>query len=140
MKKLEDLVAKQFEASQKITKVLEGYQEVSLDNIQVSQTTKIPVIINIDRKPRYKFSGLHEDNTIRPSLLIKFPLREYQLLGVYWIYTLHNRGMNAILADEMGLGKTIQTIALLAHLAMEKGIWGPHLVVVPTTILMNWEI
>lgn len=30
MKKLEDLVAKQFEASQKITKVLEGYQEVSL--------------------------------------------------------------------------------------------------------------
>jgi len=26
--------------------------------------------------------------------------------------------MNAILADEMGLGKTIQTIALLAHLAI----------------------
>jgi SNF2 family DNA or RNA helicase len=25
------------------------------------------------------------------------------------------------LADEMGLGKTIQTIALLAHLACEKG-------------------
>lgn len=48
--------------------------------------------------------------------------------------------MNAILADEMGLGKTIQTIALLAHLAIEKGIWGPHLIIVPTTILMNWEI
>jgi SNF2 family DNA or RNA helicase len=32
--------------------------------------------------------------------------------------TLHNRGMNCILADEMGLGKTIQTIALLAHLAI----------------------
>jgi SNF2 family DNA or RNA helicase len=48
--------------------------------------------------------------------------------------------MNCILADEMGLGKTIQTIALLAHLAIEQGIWGPHLVIVPTTILMNWEI
>ena len=54
--------------------------------------------------------------------------------------TLHNRDMNCILADEMGLGKTIQTIALLAHLAIEQGIWGPHLVIVPTTILMNWEI
>ena len=112
------MVARQFEASQKITKVLEGYQEISLDHIEVSQTTKVPVIINIDRKPKYKYAGLHEDNIIRPSLLIKFPLREYQLLGVYWIYTLHNRGLNAILADEMGLGKTIQTIALLAHLAI----------------------
>jgi E1A-binding protein p400 len=54
--------------------------------------------------------------------------------------TLHDRRMNCILADEMGLGKTIQTIALLAHLAIEQGIWGPHLVIVPTTILMNWEI
>ncbi|EGR29252.1 snf2 family n-terminal domain protein [Ichthyophthirius multifiliis] len=48
--------------------------------------------------------------------------------------------MNGILADEMGLGKTIQTIALLAHLACNKGIWGPHLIIVPTSILINWEI
>ena len=75
MKKLEDLVARQFEASQRITKVLENYEEVSLENIQVSHTTKVPVIINIDRKPKYKFAGLFEDNTIRQSLLIKFPLR-----------------------------------------------------------------
>lgn len=40
----------------------------------------------------------------------------------------------------MGLGKTIQTIALLASLACDKGIWGPHLIVVPTSILINWEI
>jgi SNF2 family DNA or RNA helicase len=59
----------------------------------------VPVIIDIQKDPSYKYIGLHEDNVIRPSLLIKFPLREYQLLGVYWISTLHNRGMNAILAD-----------------------------------------
>jgi SNF2 family DNA or RNA helicase len=47
--------------------------------------------------------------------------------------------LNVILADEMGLGKTIMTIALLAHLAAEKGIWGPHLVVVPTSVMVNWE-
>lgn len=45
-----------------------------------------------------------------------------------------------ILADEMGLGKTIQTIALLAWLACERGDWGPHLVVVPTSVMLNWEM
>ncbi|CAG0906293.1 unnamed protein product, partial [Cyprideis torosa] len=39
----------------------------------------------------------------------------------------------------MGLGKTIQTIALLAHLA-EKGNWGPHLIIVPTSVMLNWEM
>lgn len=38
-----------------------------------------------------------------------------------------------------GLGKTIQTISLLAHLASEKQNWGPHLVVVPTSVMLNWE-
>lgn len=54
--------------------------------------------------------------------------------------TLHDKKLNGILADEMGLGKTIQTIALMSALACEKGIWGPHLIVVPTTIIMNWEM
>jgi len=54
--------------------------------------------------------------------------------------TLHDKKLNGILADEMGLGKTIQTIALIASLACEKGVWGPHLIVVPTTIIMNWEM
>lgn len=34
---------------------------------------------------------------------------------------MYEKKLNGILADEMGLGKTIQTIALLAHLACEKG-------------------
>lgn len=53
---------------------------------------------------------------------------------------MHEKHLNGILADEMGLGKTIQTIALLAHLACEKGVWGPHLVVVPTSVMLNWEL
>jgi SNF2 family DNA or RNA helicase len=40
---------------------------------------------------------------------------------------------------EMGLGKTLQTISLLAYLASYKGIWGPHLVIVPTSVIINWE-
>ena len=57
---------------------------------------------------------------------------------MHWIVTLHNKKMNGILADEMGLGKTIQTIAVLANLASVKGIWGPHLIIVPSTIMVNW--
>jgi E1A-binding protein p400 len=64
--------------------------------------------------------------------LLKHTLREYQHIGLDWLVSLYTKKINGILADEMGLGKTIQTVALLAHLACEEGVWGPHLVVVPT--------
>ncbi|PIK53751.1 putative helicase domino isoform X4 [Apostichopus japonicus] len=65
---------------------------------------------------------------------------EYQHIGLDWLVTIHDKKLNGILADEMGLGKTIQTIALLAHLACDKGNWGPHLIVVPTSVMLNWEM
>ncbi|KAG2393435.1 hypothetical protein C9374_006966 [Naegleria lovaniensis] len=67
-------------------------------------------------------------------------LREYQQIGLDWLVTMHDKGLNGILADEMGLGKTIMTISLIAHLACTEKIWGPHLVVVPSSVLLNWEI
>ncbi|KAG1778072.1 hypothetical protein EV702DRAFT_1220721 [Suillus placidus] len=36
--------------------------------------------------------------------------------------------------------KTVETISLLAHLACGRGIWGPHLIIVPTSVLPNWEM
>ncbi len=72
--------------------------------------------------------------------LIKGNLREYQQIGLDWLVTMYEKRLNGILADEMGLGKTIMTISLLAHLACEKKIWGPHLIVVPTTLMLNWEV
>ncbi|KAG5346196.1 DOM Helicase, partial [Acromyrmex charruanus] len=72
--------------------------------------------------------------------LLKHSLREYQHIGLDWLVTMYERKLNGILADEMGLGKTIQTIALLAHLACEKGNWGPHLIIVPTSVMLNWEM
>ena len=60
----------------------------------------------------------------------------YQRAGIQF-----SLGKDAVLiGDEMGLGKTIQTIAMLASLCCYKGIWGPHLIVVPTTIIINWEM
>ncbi|KAK3723275.1 swr1 complex component [Vermiconidia calcicola] len=70
--------------------------------------------------------------------LLRGTLRSYQHAGLDWLASLYRNGTNGILADEMGLGKTIQTIALLAHLAEEHEVWDPHLVIVPTSVILNW--
>jgi helicase SWR1 len=72
--------------------------------------------------------------------LLRGTLREYQHYGLDWLAGLYANNTNGILADEMGLGKTIQTIALLAHLACDHHVWGPHLVIVPTSVMLNWEM
>lgn len=72
--------------------------------------------------------------------LLRGTLREYQHDGLDWLANLYESDTNGILADEMGLGKTIQTISLLAYLAVRREIWGPHLVVVPTSVMLNWEM
>ncbi|WBW73395.1 SNF2 family ATP-dependent chromatin remodeller Swr1 [Schizosaccharomyces osmophilus] len=79
-------------------------------------------------------------NKVEIPFLFRGFLREYQQFGLEWLTALHESNTNGILADEMGLGKTIQTIALLAHLACEKENWGPHLIIVPTSVMLNWEM
>uniref|UniRef100_A0A4W6FKY0 E1A binding protein p400 n=1 Tax=Lates calcarifer TaxID=8187 RepID=A0A4W6FKY0_LATCA len=72
--------------------------------------------------------------------LLHGSLREYQQIGVDWLVNLHKKHLNGILADETGLGKTVQTVAYMAHLAGQEGIWGPHLIVVRTCKLLSWEV
>ncbi|KAL1958865.1 hypothetical protein VTO42DRAFT_3702 [Malbranchea cinnamomea] len=91
------------------------------------------------------YSSVEGKNTSLPLKtpiphLLRGTLREYQHYGLDWLAGLYASNINGILADEMGLGKTIQTIALLAHLAVEHQVWGPHLVVVPTSVMLNWEM
>ncbi|KAI1841119.1 hypothetical protein JX266_012654 [Neoarthrinium moseri] len=81
----------------------------------------------------------HGPKTEVPFLL-RGTLREYQHYGLDWLAGLYQNNTNGILADEMGLGKTIQTISLLAHLACHHEVWGPHLVIVPTSVMLNWEM
>ena len=80
------------------------------------------------------------EGKFKPPFILKGSLREYQLVGLQWLAALRQKSLNGILADEMGLGKTIQTIALLADLACNHGYWGPHLIVVPTSVMLNWEM
>jgi superfamily II DNA or RNA helicase len=62
-------------------------------------------------------------------------LRPYQQDGIVWLARLARWGAGACLADDMGLGKTLQTLGLLLIRAPE----GPALVVVPTSLVDNWQ-
>ncbi|CAL5356520.1 unnamed protein product [Camellia sinensis] len=77
-------------------------------------------------------------SSVQTPELFKGSLKGYQLKGLQWLVNCYEQGLNGILADEMGLGKTIQAMAFLAHLAEEKNIWGPFLVVAPASVLNNW--
>lgn len=75
---------------------------------------------------------------------LRATLRNYQCEGYNWLAFLYEHRFGACLADDMGLGKTIQAIALMAGLS--EGLVGsesprevPHLVVVPPSLIFNWE-
>lgn len=70
---------------------------------------------------------------------LKVEMRDYQKLGLSWLQFLSQHHLGGILADDMGLGKTLQ---VLAHILTEKNskrLATPCLIVVPTTLLSNWQ-
>jgi superfamily II DNA or RNA helicase len=67
-------------------------------------------------------------------------LRPYQVLGFNWLRTLKDLGLNGILADDMGLGKSVQVLALIRSLNDEGLLNRPVLLIVPKTLIFNWEL
>ncbi len=65
-------------------------------------------------------------------------LRDYQKEGLNWLNFLDEFGFGGCLADDMGLGKTIQIIAFILS-QRNKNIKNTNLIVVPTSLIFNWE-
>lgn len=87
-------------------------------------------------------SMLSDDTQFRlgaalPSALVS-KLFGYQRTGLRWLLELHAANTGGVLADEMGLGKTVQIVSLLGALHHAGVSYGPHLVVVPLTVLGHW--
>lgn len=109
---IDDLFEKEILSEEAVLK-LEDYQE-KLANFQSITTTKVPKKLNAT-------------------------LRDYQKEGLNWLNFLDEFGFGGCLADDMGLGKTIQMIAYILH-QLEKGRKDANLVIVPTSLLFNWQL
>ena len=75
---------------------------------------------------------------LAPPTWFQGTLRPYQALFLGWARRLADRGLSGILADDMGLGKTVQVLALLS-LRHQETPKHPSLVVMPSSLLFNWE-
>ena len=74
-----------------------------------------------------------------PPPQLQAVLRPYQRIGYGWLRAISDTGFGGALADDMGLGKTVQALALLAYRHLEAGSDRPSLLVVPTSLLGNWQ-
>ncbi len=70
---------------------------------------------------------------------ITVELRPYQREGLRWLNALAAAGVGGVLADDMGLGKTLQLITHLLALKQSGALEQPALVVVPTSLIPNWQ-
>lgn len=80
-----------------------------------------------------------EDEVPLPAGL-QATLRPYQQRGYAWLWRNVRLGLGSVIADDMGLGKTLQVLALLLRLKQDGALReGRALVIVPTSLLTNWQ-
>jgi SNF2 family DNA or RNA helicase len=94
--------------------------------------------ISIDKK----LEALRNFETIDDVALpenFKGELRPYQKAGYNWMLFLNKFKFGGCLADDMGLGKTVQTLAMLQY-QKENGAQSASLLIMPTSLLYNWEM
>ena len=105
------------------------------DILQAKLTGEAEFDIDLDNF----FEEIFRTKSITPPQSLKANLREYQQRGFEWNINNLLNGFGTILADDMGLGKTIQAITTLLYLKENAYIKKRIVIVVPTTLLSNWE-
>ncbi|MBX0326908.1 DEAD/DEAH box helicase [Oscillochloris sp. ZM17-4] len=66
-------------------------------------------------------------------------LRPYQKAAYDWLHFLHSYGFGGCLADDMGMGKTVVALAFLQSLREQRPDGPASLIVMPRSLLFNWE-
>ena len=89
------------------------------------------------QKKRQRLANFTEITNTEVPDDINAELRGYQKEGLNWLNFLDEMGWGGILADDMGLGKTLQILTFLQHVLNKDET--PNIIVVPTTLLFNWE-
>lgn len=112
------------------------YRAIYLDSLK---NTKYNIIKTDNLFDNFidKFYKFKDINLTLPKDELKI-LRDYQVTGVKWLYTIAKTGFGGILADEMGLGKTIQVIYYIKQMLKDNEN-NKFLIVVPTSLAYNWD-
>ena len=116
----------------KISKLRFSVIDELFDNID---DAKIIEELAIKRKKLEAFTKITKTRIPKE---MKANLRPYQKEGYNWLNFLEEMKWGGILADDMGLGKTLQILTFLQKVVKKNKT--PNLIVVPTTLLFNWQI
>ncbi|QNL50959.1 DEAD/DEAH box helicase [Olivibacter sp. SDN3] len=88
---------------------------------------------------RKKLQAFDKIQPIAKPEQVKAILRPYQEIGFSWMGFLHEFGWGGILADDMGLGKTLQVLTLLEYSYELDSTAPASLIVLPNSLLFNWQ-
>ncbi len=126
---------------QAIDKMLAGRGKdlkiAAMNGMQLSALEEMGAQVKADEQFRQLTERIKEAGQMQFDVPtnIHAELRPYQLVGYQWMSRLAHWGAGACLADDMGLGKTLQAITLM----QSRAALGPQLVVMPTSLLHNWQ-
>ncbi len=96
--------------------------------------------ISLSDTAKQLINDLLQSDRIATPAELNATLRPYQERGYQWLYNNSKVGFGSIIADDMGLGKTLQVISLLLQFKNEGRLNKKKaLVVVPTTLITNWQ-
>ena len=165
-KTLAELLAKEYGPSNEVLGTEKGVKSEKIDKLDHNKLKKLQILIDqskafsqiissslVQQKTEEEKTDDDEhkakrqkietspklDTYKQPKSLVNVTLKPHQTIGMNWLISLYENGLNGILADEMGLGKTVQTISLLCFL-LEQGIQGPFIIVAPLSVVSNWTL
>ncbi len=108
--------------------ILEHYRELISD----------PKLLKELDDKKEKLLNFQQIKKIKLPPNVQATLRPYQEEGFRWLNFLDEFGWGGCLADDMGLGKTLQMLTFL-QAQKNKRPNGFHLVVMPKTLIFNWQ-
>ena len=113
-----------------------AFQASALDDISEEITNNENIIKFQNKIASLKNAKEFTDDKAPKNL--KADLRDYQLQGYNWLNYLQSINWGGCLADDMGLGKTLQMLAFIQN-QVNKNKKFCALVVMPTSLIFNWE-
>ncbi|MBK8229176.1 MAG: DEAD/DEAH box helicase [Candidatus Eisenbacteria bacterium] len=113
-------------------------RQVGILDALLSALPEVPTDARFE-KARARLRAFERIAPIAPGESFKGELRVYQQEALGWLRFLRDFEFGGCLADDMGLGKTVVALALLEERRGARRKNGPSLVVVPNSLVFNWQ-